>query len=208
MDGSFVATLLETGAIGVLYMAWKAITEGKSISFASFGLWGFFVTYLLTSFLPLFYNRIMGWWISSKLSDPCHTLCFALPPSPSTFAHSYVFVCRITSLFWSLELLVDRRFIVIYFFSCNFKDGLYIFMYLTEANQHLRNLQLHCLPGKKTRKGFALCLKSNLNDALDFPFPSHLYQCKPLTNLELYRNQRCLGPFEVCFPSISLFIFI
>jgi hypothetical protein len=27
VDGSFIATLLETAAIGVLYLAWKAITE-------------------------------------------------------------------------------------------------------------------------------------------------------------------------------------
>jgi hypothetical protein len=29
VDGSFLATVLETAAIGVLYLAWKAITEGK-----------------------------------------------------------------------------------------------------------------------------------------------------------------------------------
>ena len=29
IDGSFVATLLETAAVGVLYLAWKSITEGK-----------------------------------------------------------------------------------------------------------------------------------------------------------------------------------
>lgn len=28
VDGSFVATLLETAAVGVLYLAWKSITEG------------------------------------------------------------------------------------------------------------------------------------------------------------------------------------
>ncbi|KAF8174957.1 chitin synthase III catalytic subunit [Pholiota molesta] len=29
VDGSFVATLLETASVGVLYLAWKSITEGK-----------------------------------------------------------------------------------------------------------------------------------------------------------------------------------
>ena len=31
VDGSFVATVLETAAVGVLYLAWKNITEGKLI---------------------------------------------------------------------------------------------------------------------------------------------------------------------------------
>jgi hypothetical protein len=30
IDGSFVATVLETAAIGVLFLAWKNITEGES----------------------------------------------------------------------------------------------------------------------------------------------------------------------------------
>lgn len=28
VDGSFIATLLETAAVGVLYLAWRSITEG------------------------------------------------------------------------------------------------------------------------------------------------------------------------------------
>lgn len=28
LDGSFVATILETAAVGVLYLAWRSITEG------------------------------------------------------------------------------------------------------------------------------------------------------------------------------------
>lgn len=28
IDGSFIATLLETAAVGVLYLAWDSITEG------------------------------------------------------------------------------------------------------------------------------------------------------------------------------------
>lgn len=30
IDGSFVATVLESAAVGVLYLAWKSITEGES----------------------------------------------------------------------------------------------------------------------------------------------------------------------------------
>lgn len=30
IDGSFVATILETAAVGVLYLAWRSITEGTS----------------------------------------------------------------------------------------------------------------------------------------------------------------------------------
>lgn len=30
VDGSFVATILETAAVGVLYLAWRSITEGTS----------------------------------------------------------------------------------------------------------------------------------------------------------------------------------
>lgn len=30
VDGSFVATFLETASVGVLYLAWKSITEGTS----------------------------------------------------------------------------------------------------------------------------------------------------------------------------------
>ena len=29
VDGSFVATILETAAVGVLYLAWRSITEGS-----------------------------------------------------------------------------------------------------------------------------------------------------------------------------------
>jgi len=29
VDGSFIATLLETAAVGVLYLAWDSITEGS-----------------------------------------------------------------------------------------------------------------------------------------------------------------------------------
>ena len=35
-DGSFVATILETAAVGVLYLAWKSITEGASRPFFFF----------------------------------------------------------------------------------------------------------------------------------------------------------------------------
>lgn len=31
MDGSFIATLLETAAVVVLYIAWRSITEGTSL---------------------------------------------------------------------------------------------------------------------------------------------------------------------------------
>ncbi|KDR85909.1 hypothetical protein GALMADRAFT_52946 [Galerina marginata CBS 339.88] len=43
IDGSFVATLLETAAVGVLYLAWKSITEGTSSCFRPFSIvyWGF-----------------------------------------------------------------------------------------------------------------------------------------------------------------------
>jgi hypothetical protein len=30
VDGSFIATILETASVGVLYLAWKSITEGTS----------------------------------------------------------------------------------------------------------------------------------------------------------------------------------
>lgn len=33
VDGSFVATILETAAVGVLYLAWRSITEGTSLLF-------------------------------------------------------------------------------------------------------------------------------------------------------------------------------
>ena len=33
VDGSFVATILETASVGMLYLAWKSITEGESIVF-------------------------------------------------------------------------------------------------------------------------------------------------------------------------------
>ena len=29
VDGSFVATILETASVGVLYLAWRSITEGE-----------------------------------------------------------------------------------------------------------------------------------------------------------------------------------
>ena len=29
IDGSFVATVLETASVGVLYLAWRSITEGQ-----------------------------------------------------------------------------------------------------------------------------------------------------------------------------------
>ncbi|KAF8799889.1 hypothetical protein BYT27DRAFT_7119247 [Phlegmacium glaucopus] len=41
VDGSFVATLLETASVGVLYLAWKGITEGKIFLFTSPSIWSF-----------------------------------------------------------------------------------------------------------------------------------------------------------------------
>ncbi|KAF7797685.1 hypothetical protein EIP86_011078 [Pleurotus ostreatoroseus] len=36
VDGAFVATVLETAAVGVLYLAWRSITEGASPPFPFF----------------------------------------------------------------------------------------------------------------------------------------------------------------------------
>jgi hypothetical protein len=38
IDGSFVATILETATVFVLYLAWRSITEGKLCSFHFDGL--------------------------------------------------------------------------------------------------------------------------------------------------------------------------
>lgn len=35
VDGSFIATILETGAVTALYLAWRSITEGKRANFST-----------------------------------------------------------------------------------------------------------------------------------------------------------------------------
>jgi hypothetical protein len=102
VDGSFVATLLEAAAVGVWYSAWKAITEGKSLSpslasilFTSFGLWRFFLTYLLTDVFPFSFQQnhgmILRWVICLPPFCPTPPLIFPLAHSPPSYDHALTF---------------------------------------------------------------------------------------------------------------------
>lgn len=54
MDGSFIATVLETAAVYVLYLAWKNITEGEFSVFR----WLSFVVFVLLVVVYRFRGRI------------------------------------------------------------------------------------------------------------------------------------------------------
>lgn len=70
IDGSFVATVLESAAVGVLYLAWKSITEGESCyCFIS----------CLTRVLPAILSRFVhdtSTWSQSEFLSP-HDLALA-----------------------------------------------------------------------------------------------------------------------------------
>jgi len=52
VDGSFIATVLETASVGVLYLAWRSITEGVYSRFM-----------ILNNVVIIYVCRNMGRWI-------------------------------------------------------------------------------------------------------------------------------------------------
>jgi hypothetical protein len=65
VDGSFLATILETASVGVLYLAWKSITEGTSFHhrvsfFADRGVYNAAFSPNLVMLTICIFNRVMG----------------------------------------------------------------------------------------------------------------------------------------------------
>lgn len=117
VDGSFIATVLETASVGVLYLAWRSITEGVYSKFI-----------ILINVIIIYVCRNMGRWIcllilfhlKNILIDHLHRRCARCQPEahltqPLTVLTPSLLCCpSIDSSYFSPWLLYCITCIVLY----------------------------------------------------------------------------------------------